>query len=147
MPLHEAQHVVTARGRRSGVTLLPSGLIGIPLACRIGSAIDGGESLRKSASLVNFGGVVFVPTSKFLLLSPLWTCWCKKIDVGRGVQRLRKNNGFSGLAHGPVMVFSICVHILIVSVQDLRLAPICRMIGFPFVFYLYHPLCPSSICL
>ena len=55
-------HVVTARGRRSGVTLLPSGLIGIPLACRIGSAIDGGESLRKSASLVNFGGVIFVPT-------------------------------------------------------------------------------------
>ena len=89
-----------ARGRRSGVTLLPSGLIGIPLACRIGSAIDGGESLRKSACLVNFGGVVFVPTSKFLLLLPLWTCWCKTIDVGRGVQGLRKNNGFSDLAHG-----------------------------------------------
>ena len=77
---------------------------GIPLACRIGSAIDGGESLRKSASLVNFGGVVFVPTSKFLLLIPLWTCWCKKIDVGRGVQGLRKNNGFSDLAHGLLLL-------------------------------------------
>ena len=75
-------------------------VIGIPLACRIGSAIDGGESLRKSASLVNFGGVVFVPTSKFLPLLPLSTCWCKKIDVGRGVQGIRKNDGFSDLAHG-----------------------------------------------
>ena len=37
-------YMVTARGRRSGVTLLPSGLIGIPLACRIAGAIDGGES-------------------------------------------------------------------------------------------------------
>ena len=46
-------------------------LIGIPLACHVGRAIDGGESLQKLASLVNFGGVVFVPTSKFLLLLPL----------------------------------------------------------------------------
>ena len=54
-------------------------LIGIPLACHVGRAIDGRESLPKSASLVNFGGgVVFVTTSKFLLILPIWTCWCKK---------------------------------------------------------------------
>ena len=45
-------------------------LIGIPLACHVGRAIDGGESLQKSASLVNFGGIVFV-TSKFLLILPI----------------------------------------------------------------------------
>ena len=45
-------------------------LIGILLASRVGRAVDGRKSLRKSASLVNFGGVVFVTTSKFLLFIP-----------------------------------------------------------------------------
>ena len=45
-------------------------LSGLPLASRVSRAIDGRKSLRKSASLVNFGGVVFVPTSKFLLFIP-----------------------------------------------------------------------------
>ena len=63
-------HVVTAGGRRSGVTLFAKPLTGISLASRVGCAIDGRKSLRKSASLINFGGVVFVPTSKFLLFIP-----------------------------------------------------------------------------
>ena len=72
-------------------------LIGISLASRVGRAIDGRKSLRKSASLINFGGVVFVPTSKFLLFIPYCIRQCKNCDVGRGVQA---NFGFSDLAHG-----------------------------------------------
>ena len=46
-------------------------LIGIPLACHVDCAIDSGELVQKSASLVNFGRVVCVTTSKFLLILPM----------------------------------------------------------------------------